>query len=93
MSKQFTSGSIQVTPIYSVSRKLNIRWSVSSGTAVFGPDRTGQLVSHGDLPEIWLVRETLTERDGRIHVIVKDDTEQLVGEDTFWPWGAWHPRT
>jgi hypothetical protein len=88
-NNSFTTGSVQfhVQPITSSSRSLRFGWSTTTGSVVIATeDRTGQLVRHGDHVDVWLVRETNKQE----HTLVNErNEEQKVGEDTFWPWGAW----
>ncbi len=61
----------------------------STGTLVYGGDRTGQLVREGE-GEVWLVKSTNDGPSGHHHVAVNErGDERALTEDRFWPWGSW----
>jgi len=85
-SVQLPSVQVNIAPIVATTRKLRANWSVTGSTMVMGENRTGQLVSHDDSPDVWLVRES----DGSEHTIVNTlNKERVVDEEQFWPWGSW----
>lgn len=90
MSNQwFTTGSIQIQPFGSQSKKLKFGWTSMTGSTIIAtPDRTGQIVRHSDDPDVWLVRES--DRPNCWHIIVNErNEERRLGEDCFWSWGSW----
>ena len=69
-------------------------WSVTGSTIVVGPDRCGQLVRHADDSEVFLVRDSTSDRSGCWHTLVDPSNQELtLTEEDFWPWGSWEKLT
>lgn len=85
------TGSIQlnIQPINTSPGRIRSNWTFTTGSTIIATeDRTGQIVRHGDQPDVWLVRET--NKHKQEHTLVNEHNEERkVGEDTFWPWGVW----
>lgn len=91
MSVWYATGS--VGPLFQ-GKNSGFHFMTTGSFASWNPceDRTGQLVRHGDQPEIYLVRESNVS--DLVHTVVNErNEEQKVGEDTFHPWGAWRKVT